>query len=249
MANGGGFRRRADCFFIGPPGEIGSGPCCRVVLLGCVWWRHGRVRKQDLLFLAPFVLLSLVLGVTTIWFQYHRVLQGGTMRADGVLSRAGHGRCVPLVLLVQGVAAIRPERRLPKMEHRSVPLDFLPAGTRLAGLLRAVLAATQDMGTGPVIRAGIFCGHALSGAGIFRPGLLSVLVRRRSLAVLFDPRSHCLAGGCRGEHWPAPEQGSTTSLGNGGQYRRPRPRGRAGVGNLDAGGHLCFRRILLGRHD
>ena len=58
-----------------------------VVLLGCLWWRHGEVRRRDFLRSAPFFALSLLLGLATVWFQYHRVLKGGTVRADGFLGR------------------------------------------------------------------------------------------------------------------------------------------------------------------
>jgi len=46
-----------------------------VVLLGCVWWMRHRIRWKDLLRCAPFFLLSLVLGLATVWFQYHQVLE------------------------------------------------------------------------------------------------------------------------------------------------------------------------------
>ncbi len=66
-----------------------------VVLLGCVWWQHGRVRGKDVLCIGPFFVLSLGLGLATIWFQYHRVLKGGTIRADGFLSRLTTAGCAP----------------------------------------------------------------------------------------------------------------------------------------------------------
>ena len=53
-----------------------------VVLLGCVWWRRGRVRWKDFLCTAPFFVLSLVLGLVTIWFQYPSV-NGRAPRPDG----------------------------------------------------------------------------------------------------------------------------------------------------------------------
>ena len=40
-----------------------------VVLLGCLWWRHGQVRKNDLLRSAPFFILSLLSGFVTVWFE------------------------------------------------------------------------------------------------------------------------------------------------------------------------------------
>ncbi len=57
-----------------------------VVLLGCVWWLRGRVRRQDLLRSVPFFVLSLVMGLVTIWFEYNRDLGGHTTRTDGFLS-------------------------------------------------------------------------------------------------------------------------------------------------------------------
>ena len=48
-----------------------------VVLLGCVWWLHGRVRWQDFRRSVPFLLLSLALGLVAVWFQYHQVLMKG----------------------------------------------------------------------------------------------------------------------------------------------------------------------------
>ena len=57
-----------------------------VVLLGCVWWLRSRVRWQDLLRSAPFFVLSLVMGLVTIWFEYNRDLEGRTTRTDGFFS-------------------------------------------------------------------------------------------------------------------------------------------------------------------
>jgi tetratricopeptide (TPR) repeat protein len=58
-----------------------------VVLLGCAWWRRGRLRWKDFLASAPFFVLALASGLTTIWFQYHRVAGESAGPADGFLSR------------------------------------------------------------------------------------------------------------------------------------------------------------------
>jgi hypothetical protein len=57
------------------------------VLLGCVWWLRGRLRWKDWLYSAPFFALSLLFGLVTVWFQYHRVLRGTTFRAEGFHSQ------------------------------------------------------------------------------------------------------------------------------------------------------------------
>ncbi|HUJ72028.1 MAG TPA: tetratricopeptide repeat protein [Verrucomicrobiae bacterium] len=58
-----------------------------VVLLGCLWWSRGRVRWEDLVRSVPFFVLSLGLGLVTVWFQYHRVLAGISARTDSFLGR------------------------------------------------------------------------------------------------------------------------------------------------------------------
>ncbi len=58
-----------------------------VVLLGCLWWRRDRIRGQDLLRIMPFLVLSFVLGLVTVWFQHNRALGGHTIRTDGFLVR------------------------------------------------------------------------------------------------------------------------------------------------------------------
>jgi tetratricopeptide (TPR) repeat protein len=66
-----------------------------VVLLGCVWWTRGTVRWKDLLRSGPFFVMSLVLGLVTIWFQYDRVLKGQAVRTGGFLSRLVAAGWVP----------------------------------------------------------------------------------------------------------------------------------------------------------
>ncbi len=48
-----------------------------VVMLPCVllliaWWQRGRISREDVRRAAPFFLVSLAAGLTTIWFQGHR---------------------------------------------------------------------------------------------------------------------------------------------------------------------------------
>ena len=74
-----------------------------LVLLGCVWWRHGRIRWKDLLYSAPFFALSLVLGVVTIWFQHNRALSGHTALTGDFWARLCIAGWVPWFYLYKAV--------------------------------------------------------------------------------------------------------------------------------------------------
>lgn len=48
-----------------------------LVLLLCSWWLHGKISRRDLWRNAPFFVLSLILGLMTVWFQTYRGLGEG----------------------------------------------------------------------------------------------------------------------------------------------------------------------------
>ncbi len=74
-----------------------------VVLLGCVWWLRGRLRPRDWLRTVPFFALSILLGLTTVWFQYHRVLDGWAVPARGLSSRLAVAGVAPWFYLSKAV--------------------------------------------------------------------------------------------------------------------------------------------------
>jgi tetratricopeptide (TPR) repeat protein len=64
-------------------------PC---VLLLCAWWRRERIDRRDIWRSVPFFAAAIVLGLVTVWFQYHNAMGGQPARSDGVLERiAGAG--------------------------------------------------------------------------------------------------------------------------------------------------------------
>jgi tetratricopeptide (TPR) repeat protein len=66
-----------------------------VVLLGCVWWVHGRVRWKDVLRSGPFFAASLAMALVTIWFQSHRAVQGHVIRTVSFAFRLAAAGWVP----------------------------------------------------------------------------------------------------------------------------------------------------------
>ena len=98
-----------------------------VVLLGCLWWRHGRVRRIDLLRSAPFFALSLGLGLVTIWFQYNRFLQGSSVRTVGFLSRLAGAGWIPWFYLYKALVPFNLTVIYPKWEIDSSRwLSYMP---------------------------------------------------------------------------------------------------------------------------
>ena len=65
------------------------------VLLGCTWWQRGSIARKDLVRALPFFVLSAVLGLVTVWFQYNVAIAGDVVRTGGFFSRlAGAGWAV-----------------------------------------------------------------------------------------------------------------------------------------------------------
>jgi hypothetical protein len=66
-----------------------------VVLLGCVWWRRGRVERRDVACNLPFFAFSLVAGVSTVWFQYGNAMHWQTIREVGFTGRLAAAGWMP----------------------------------------------------------------------------------------------------------------------------------------------------------
>jgi protein O-mannosyl-transferase len=106
-----------------------------VVLLGCRWWLHGTVRKKDWLLSLPFFGLSLILGLTTMWFQRYRAMGGYTDRTTSFLSRLAAAGWVPWFYLGKALWPVNLQAIYPKWNvNPSLWISYLP-GVLLLGCL------------------------------------------------------------------------------------------------------------------
>lgn len=99
-----------------------------VVLLGCAWWKRGRIAKQDWLRTTPFFALALVFGLMSIWFQTHQTFTTGKVQTENFWGRlAGAGMAVWFylgkALLPLNLNLIYPRWNI----HATALLSYLPA--------------------------------------------------------------------------------------------------------------------------
>jgi tetratricopeptide (TPR) repeat protein len=76
-----------------------------VALLGCAWWRRGRICARDLLRTLPFFALSLVMGLVTVWFQHQHSMAGEPLNIPW-MSRIAAAGCAVWFYLLKAVAPV-----------------------------------------------------------------------------------------------------------------------------------------------
>ena len=106
------------------------------VLLGCVWWRHGRCRKEDYTASFPFFVCALILGLVTVWFQHYRVLQGSVVRTEGFLGRWVSAGWLPWFYFFKAILPVNLNVIYPKWGIDCTRLiDYLPGIGLVGGLI------------------------------------------------------------------------------------------------------------------
>ncbi|MDY6950166.1 MAG: tetratricopeptide repeat protein [Thermodesulfobacteriota bacterium] len=126
------------------------------VLLGCLWWRQGGLTRKDLVRSTPFFLLSALLGLVTVWFQYNVAIGEDTFRTAGFFSRlAGAGWAIWFyvykALVPQKLSFVYPQWQI---DAASV-VSYVPA-LLVAGSLGLFWRYRKSWGRGPLFGLGYF---------------------------------------------------------------------------------------------
>jgi tetratricopeptide (TPR) repeat protein len=127
-----------------------------VVLLGCVWWLHKRVQWKDFLRVLPFFGMSFVMGLVTVWFQFHHAMGGYTHRGEGLLSRLAAAGWVPWFYLSKTLWPFHLSVIYPRWNiDPTTWLSYVP-GLILAGCLALFWWKRESWGRPLLFAAGYF---------------------------------------------------------------------------------------------
>lgn len=140
-------------------------PC---VLLLCAWWQRSRISVRDLKWTAPFFLLSLVMGMVTIWFQNHRAIAGAEVPMGDFMSRvltAGWAAAFYLgsILWPGRLSMLYPHW---KIDHAS--MGYLLPALALVGLLLLGIMFRKSWGRRLLFALGYFLITLFPVLGFFR---------------------------------------------------------------------------------
>jgi hypothetical protein len=148
-----------------------------VILLLLCWWRQNTVTRRDLLRTLPFFLLSLALGLITLWLQRDHVVDGVVVRPEGLASRIASVGWVFWFYLYKLLLPINLSMIYPRWDiDGGRLLSFVPLALMLACLL-ILWYYRKGWSKGPLVALGSF-------AIILAPvlGLLDMTYARLSLA-------------------------------------------------------------------
>ena len=151
-----------------------------VVLLLLSWWRRGKLTRQNVLRTVPFFALSLVLGLVTMWFQWHQWNQGQNvvvrqMPSPDAASRVAAAGCIVWfylckLLLPARLCAIYPN--WPAVG--SSALSFLPV-LLLAAATALLWAWRKRWGAGPLVAWTYFLVSLLPVLGFVHMSFMSLM--------------------------------------------------------------------------
>jgi tetratricopeptide (TPR) repeat protein len=137
-----------------------------IVLVILIAWRQRRLTRFDLGFVAPFFLVSLVLGAVGLWFQQSQAIGENIIRQDGALSRLALSAWAVWFYLGKALLPINLSFVYPLWKPAIAnPLTWLPLVT-LAALLVALWLLRKRIGLAPLVALGVYLATLLPVLGV-----------------------------------------------------------------------------------
>ncbi len=164
-------------------------------LLVIFWWQRGRLQWQrDLKPLVPFFMFGALAGLFSAWVERRLIGAEGPEFALSALRALPAGRPRRLVLSGKARLAGQAHVHLSPLANRSTGcLAMAVSAGRHRPAAGAVAAASAV--ARPAGRLAVFCGHAVSGAGILQRLSFYLLFRGRSFSVSGLFGNHRVGGG------------------------------------------------------
>ena len=107
-----------------------------VVLLGVVWWQDGRINWRRFVSTVPFFVVSAVLGLVTVRFQYHQAIGDEVVRPEGLVSRLAAAGWAVWFYAYKALVPLRLRSVYPRWDVSSPGVvAFIPTAAALIGLL------------------------------------------------------------------------------------------------------------------
>ena len=108
-----------------------------LVLLGCIWWRRGRISRRGLLETAPFFALAILTSILGIWFQTHNVIRKTVLHAPGenLFWRIAAAGMAPWFYIYKALAPVKLAAIYPRWQIDPKSIVYFLPGLLLAGCL------------------------------------------------------------------------------------------------------------------
>lgn len=120
------------------------------VLLLCTWWMRGRLTRSQVLRTVPFFVLSLAMGLVTVWFQHHHALGGSVGRPEGAASRIAASGWIIWFYLYKILAPVRLMMLYPRWDvDGGRAISFVPLAA-LIGCFAVLWICRKSWARGPL---------------------------------------------------------------------------------------------------
>ena len=126
------------------------------VLLGIAWWRRGLITRRDAGRILPFFIMAGLLGLVTIWFQYHVAIGHDVVRTDSFWSRLAVAGCAVWFYLGKALWPVNLMFVYPRWNIDTTNLLSYAPGLFLAGVFLVFWQCRRSWGKAPLFALGCF---------------------------------------------------------------------------------------------